>query len=140
MGIGTCADFYVDKGWQAEYMGSLRFDGYPLGIEEPILKAGNELDYRNAVTDLITRRRDGNHAEQGWPHLWADSGLTDYSYTFVRTNGVYGHVEASRWGMGWFRVDLNQLEPRMIQRECCLFPDMHSKEHRSGQLYGKQGG
>lgn len=51
--MGTRADFYVRKGGEMEWLGSIPWDGYPDGIAEEILRAQSEKDYKIAVKNEI---------------------------------------------------------------------------------------
>lgn len=80
--MGTRADFYVGRGPQAEWLGSIAWDGYPEGIAADVLKARTENAFRSAVTAFIAGRDDGTKPEMGWPWPWNDSGTSDYGYCF----------------------------------------------------------
>ncbi len=80
--MGTRADFYVGKGKDAEWLGSIAWDGYREGISESILAATSEQFYRKAVADFLAERNDGTTPDMGWPWPWDDSGTTDCSYWF----------------------------------------------------------
>lgn len=95
--MGTRADFYVGKEEQAEWLGSIAWDGYPDGISRGLLEATNEAGYREEVSRFLAERDDCTLPEQGWPWPWEDSGTTDYAYTFDE-----GRVQASRFGNAWF--------------------------------------
>ena len=80
--MGTRADFYVGKGKDAEWIGSIAMDGYRDGIAGYILKAKNETVYRKAVETFLKSRDDARFPDQGWPWPWDDSGTSDCSYWF----------------------------------------------------------
>jgi len=87
MTMGTRADFYVGKGEQAEWLGSVAWDGHEWGSgENEITKNKTGKDYRDAVAEVLTSREDGTTPEMGWPWPWSDSGTTDYAYCFVGGN------------------------------------------------------
>lgn len=56
--VGTRADFYIGRGETAEWIGSIAFDGYPEGVDDAVLTAKNEADYRAAVKDFFATRDD----------------------------------------------------------------------------------
>lgn len=93
--MGTRADFYVGKNKDAEWIGSIAWDGYRSGIPTDILDARSEDAYRQAVKDFLDRRNDATYPEQGWPWPWKDSRITDCSYWFFdgrcwdENKGVY---------------------------------------------------
>lgn len=98
--MGTRADFYVGRGEQAEWLGSIAWDGYPAGIDKAVFDAAGETAYRTAVLNFLNRE-DGTLPEMGWPWPWDDSNTTDYAYAF---DG--GRVYGSSFGAPWFLVDL----------------------------------
>lgn len=81
--MGTRADFYVGKGEQSEWLGSIAMDGYPDGIPDNLLACTNKEVYRDFVTVFLSRCDHATLPEMGWPWPWDDSRLTDFSYTFV---------------------------------------------------------
>ena len=109
--MGTRADFYIGKGKDAEWIGSVAWDGYEWGEricnEDPddIVSAKNEQEYRDAVNDMIKNRKDGTRPDMGWPWPWDDSGTTDCTYCFVD-----GGFEAFSWGEHWNKDDEEQVE------------------------------
>lgn len=92
--MGTRADFYVGIGLQAEWLGSIAWDGYPDGIPETILASRAEAGYRSAVAAFLARREDGTTPDMGWPWPWPDSATSDEVYAL--NDGrvlVLGHGE-----------------------------------------------
>lgn len=92
--MGTRADFYVGKGKDAEWLGSIAWDGYRDGVPGFILKAKTEANYRKAVEVFLSKRDDRRFAKDGWPWPWNDSGTSDCSYWFFDgkcwdANGAY---------------------------------------------------
>lgn len=90
--MGTRADFYVGIGEDAEWLGSVAWDGYPDGFEMSLMEAETEQDYRAWVADLASRD-DFTAPGMGWPWPWDDSGTTDYAYFFIG-----GTVHGSHFG------------------------------------------
>ncbi len=81
--MGTRADFYVGRGEDMEWIGSVAWDGYPHGFAgSGILDATTEDAYRSALAAHATDRSDFTAPEQGWPWPWDDSFTTDYAYAF----------------------------------------------------------
>lgn len=95
--MGTRADFYVGTGPDAEWLGSITYDGYPDGNPAPIFKAKSLRSYRSAVEKILAdpEIRSTRPAE-GWPWPWEDSRTTDYAYTWVD-----GKVKLSGFGERW---------------------------------------
>lgn len=99
--MGTRADFYVGRGLEAEWLGSIAWDGYPSGIDDVVLTAATEELYRETVAAFLGRE-DGTLPEMGWPWPWDDSNTTDYSYAFDD-----GCVWGSSFGAPWFQITLD---------------------------------
>ena len=92
--MGTRADFYVGKGSDAEWIGSIAWDGYPEGIAPRIFTAKTEKTYRKRVEAFFENdRNDVTRPKDGWPWPWEDSCTTDYAYTFHK-----GKVYVSSFG------------------------------------------
>lgn len=110
--MGTRADFYVGRGKQAEWIGSIAWDGYPNGIEDngkqtggtKALTATTEEDFRQGVKEFGVCRNDfTDPAERGWPWPWDTSATTDYAYAYDD-----GKVYGSGYGRPWFEINLDQ--------------------------------
>lgn len=97
--MGTRADFYVGRGKDAEWLGSVAWDGYPTGFDDnqALFDATTEEEYRAAVAAELDGREDATKPEDGWPWPWDDSNTTDYAYAF---DG--GKVYGSSFGGSWF--------------------------------------
>lgn len=82
--MGIRADFYIGKGPNAEWLGSVAWHGhnwhYDKGCE--LFAAKNEDEFREAVKSLSINREDWTSPEQGWPWPWDDSKDTDFTYAF----------------------------------------------------------
>ncbi len=97
--MGTRADFYVGRGPEAEWLGSIAFDGYPSGNPEPIFSADSEGEYRRLVEVVLASNDCATRPADGWPWPWPDSGTTDCAYAWDR-----GKVLVSWFGDGWAHV------------------------------------
>jgi hypothetical protein len=118
--MGTRADFYIGRGENAEWLGSIALDGYPSGITphstetvarygyerhvdaewpagESLFDATDEATFRSRLARFFEYRDDVTLPEMGWPWPWENSQTTDYSYAF---DG--GRVWASCFGHEWF--------------------------------------
>lgn len=102
--MGTRADFWIGVGPDAEWLGSIAFDGYPNSRSgEPVpndelaevLRAETPDEYRRAVASRLGQGDDCSTPEMGWPWPWDDSSATDFAYTF--TEGVYVSCFGSSW-------------------------------------------
>ena len=130
--MGTRADFYVGKGENAEWIGSIAWDGYPKEIPEEILKAKSEEEYRKNVEAFLEKRDDGTLPAQGWPWPWEDSGMTEYAYAFDN-----GEVYLCSFGTKWF-LPSEEKELESDVKEA-IFPNMANKQkvtlgERSGTI------
>lgn len=151
--MGTRADFYVGRGKDAEWVGSIAFDGYPSGIvpdseetesvlgmtrhkEEPwpegghIFDSSTEEEFRARLERFYLYRTDVTRPAMGWPWPWKTSHTTDYAYAFDA-----GRVWCSG-GTGWF--DPREEEPEEGGGRVD-FPDMSERANvtlgqRSGMI------
>lgn len=136
--MGARADFYIGRGKDAEWLGSIAWDGYPSGVDRPgLLDASDESGFRGAVLEEIAGREDGTKPEDGWPWPWDTSDTTDYAYAFDD-----GRVHGSCFGGNWFDPngpkdeDGDQIESDVP----AAFPDMSSRKNvnfgdRSGVIF-----
>lgn len=95
--MGTRADFYVGIGKEAEWLGSIPWDGYPSGISENLLKSQTLEEYKQNVNKFFATEKGVSRPEDGWPWPWENSRLTDYTYAFND-----GKVVVSHFGSKWF--------------------------------------
>jgi len=116
--MGSRADFYVGRGKEAEWLGSIAWDGYPEGIPDTILDSQNETFYRTAVQEFVTGKRDGRLPENGWPWAWDDSRTTDFAYAYDD-----GKVWASCFGSEWFNPRQKDIDP-YDSKQAAVFPNM----------------
>jgi hypothetical protein len=63
--MGTRAYFYVGRGKQAEWIGSIAWDGDE--IPDAVAKAKTEKTYRKRVAEFFADRDDATLPESGWP-------------------------------------------------------------------------
>jgi hypothetical protein len=121
--VGTRADFYVGRGTEAEWLGSIAWDGYPDGLPEDLRACSNEEDWRGAIAGFLAGREDGTLPEHGWPWPWNDSRTTDFAYAF---DG--GQVWVSGFGRSW-RVDdgTHSGEDDDLPKDA-VFPDMSQRK------------
>ncbi len=158
--MGTRADFYIGRGEDAEWLGSIAFDGYPEGLTplletthplyqgsasilhdqgrwpagKGLLDASTEPEYRERLARFFLYRDDVTLPEQGWPWPWENSGLTDYAYAFDD-----GKVWNSGFGDCWTtEKDADPDEHK--HTDACVrttFPDMKSRQNVT---FGKRSG
>lgn len=128
--MGTRADFYVGIGKEAEWLGSIAWDGYPSGIAREVKSATTQQEFRQAVSDFLKDREDATHPEDGWPWPWEDSATTDYAYAFHDSK-----VKASCFGSAWFNPRRKQ--PENPKGPAAEFPNMKEQQNVT---YGKRSG
>lgn len=137
--MGTRADFYIGRGKQAEWLGSIAMDGNPCGWPEKVILANNEDGYRRLVAEIIEETSHGTPPAFGWPWPWNDSGTSDYAYAYA--DGV---VWASCFGSDWF-VATHEPEDIEDWPETATFPDMSARKNvtlgsRSGMFVFTEAG
>jgi hypothetical protein len=118
--MGTRADFYVGRGRNAEWLGSIAYDGRD-SVPGGIVKAKSENKFRRKVAKFLAKRDDATFPEQGWPWPWNDSGTTDTAYAFDDGH-VYWKTHAGWRDVGVYPTDA---EPR-VRLE---WPDMSSRKN-----------
>lgn len=129
--MGTRADFYVGVGADAEWLGSVGWDGYEWqeDPECPLMSATTEDEYRKAVAGIAVEREDWTSPDDGWPWPWNDSFTTDRAYAFVG-----GRTQDYDWG---------RLPPQSEEDEpkkTVDWPDMSNEKNvahdmRSGAIF-----
>ena len=123
--MGTRADFYIGRGNDAEWLGSIAWDGYPRGIAESVIESTNADEFTSSVKAFLNGRDDATTPEMGWPWPWETSNTTDFAYAFDGDR-----VHASCFGGNWFdpRQDDGDGE-RIDGGEEAIFPDMSSRKN-----------
>lgn len=147
--MGTRADFYVGKGAEAEWIGSVAYDGYRDCISDVVLNAHSEMDYRAAVETMFASRDDATRPAQGWPWPWDDSATSDCSYWYFdgrvwdarcRDDDENVFVPCDEPEPEWGgETETELLDAWLKEREPILFPDMSARKNvtfgpRSGVL------
>ena len=136
--MGTRADFYVGRGENAEWLGSIAWDGYPDGIDKQLLNTTSEDAYRHAVAEFLKGREDKSLPDDGWPWPWDTSHTTDFSYAFDGEK-----VHGSCFGSNWFdpTKELDENDERTHSDNppmAAVFPDMKGRKRRP--IFGKHSG
>lgn len=115
--MGTRADFYIGRGQDAEWIGSLAWDGDPQWVSadsprsiggKQALLAATEAEFRAGVAHMAETRDDFTTPDRGWPWPWDTSSTTDFAYAFESDDQDCGRVYASSFGGPWFEVDLDK--------------------------------
>lgn len=97
--MGTRADFFVGIGPQAEWLGSIAWDGYPNGNPEPIFAAQSLDDFRRIVAAILVDH--GTQPAGKWPWPWHDHRTTDYAYAWAPDAHSNERVVISGFGRPW---------------------------------------
>lgn len=135
--MGTRADFYMGRGAEAEWLGSIAWDGYPRPKAKEfrsLVSATTKEEWRKSVAELLDGREDATLPADGWPWPWDDSRTTDYAYAFDD-----GKVHASCFGHAWFDPLTDPDDESMDGDKVAVFPHMKDKANvtlgrRSGLL------
>lgn len=134
--MGTRADFYVGRGEQAEWLGSIAWDGHPESIDAQVLGCSSPEAFRHALADFFSKRDDVTLPADGWPWPWDDSRTTDYAYAFDGDT-----VWAAIFGRGWWKAskELSEDEQEAIsaQEKESNFPNMRARQNVT---FGKRSG
>lgn len=93
--IGTRADFWIGRGTDAEWLGSISWGGEPENLPT-VLKQTCCMGYKVAVQRLLPTREDATLPRQGWPWPYLTSAGTDYAYTWDD-----GQLLVSHFGKTW---------------------------------------
>ena len=127
--MGTRADFYIGRGMDAKWVGSIAWDGYPEGIQPKngrfqkgrhLFDATSEKLFTKRLGKFFDGRNDVSRPSDGWPWPWEDSRTTDYAYALDE-----GKVWASCFGGEWF--DPHDEEPESDSK-VAVFPNMKSMQ------------
>lgn len=78
--MGTRADFYDGVGEEAEWLGSVAWDGYPSGFDRSLFLPTTTQGWRDRIAALGVSRDDFTDPSRGWPWPWNTSGTSDFSY------------------------------------------------------------
>ena len=130
--MGTRADFYVGRGANAEWLGSVAWDGYPEGFTRKLMRATTEEVYRAELARDFAGREDATEPANGWPWPWVDSNTSDYAYAFDD-----GKVWASHYGSPWFEAAHPPDDVDALEGPAPVFPNM---EERQNVTLGKRSG
>jgi hypothetical protein len=132
--MGSKADFYMGRGIESEWLGSIQWDGMPASIPSGIINANLEETYREEVDSFLVIRGDGVHADAGWPWKWDTSHGTKYAYAFDTKTCC---VMASCFGSSWWLASKTEPEHTTLKRKAASFPDMAMAKKGGGVFYAK---
>ena len=117
--MGSKADFYAGRGTNAEWLGSIAWDGNPASLPTELVGAKDDDAYREEVAKLLSKRGDAITAASGWPWPWSTSHGTKYSYALDK-----GRVWASCYGSSWWKAASPEPDHTTLRRKAASFPDM----------------
>jgi hypothetical protein len=117
--MGSKADFYVGRGYEAVWLGSIAWDGQPEDLPLELRTATEEESYTNFINKFLSTRGDAATPDNGWPWTWANSSNTNYSYAFDK-----GRVWVSCFGSSWFKASEEEPDHRTLTSKAAKFPDM----------------
>lgn len=86
--MGTRGDFYVGRGKDAEWIGSIAYDAFVDSIQrvsKDLFISKTEKEFRGRVHQLLKGENYCEHStspEQGWPWPWENSQTTDCPWAF----------------------------------------------------------
>lgn len=135
--MGTRADFYMGKGKDAEWIGSIAWDGYRDGIPDEILNAKTTDEFRSLVSVFLQGREDASFPKDGWPWPWDDSQVTDCSYWFF-DGQVFEDFSRHYYPATKPYPDNDTIENGPDEYEQIAYPDMSGKEKKP--LFGPHSG
>lgn len=78
----TKADFFLGRGDNSVWLGSVGSHGRPETLNREIVRAESEAAFTIAVGSMVQTLPQGVWPELGWPWRWPNSGQTDYTYVF----------------------------------------------------------
>ena len=138
--MGSKADFYMGRGYEAIWIGSIAWDGLTEGLPMPLRTSKDEEEYQNNVTQFLASRGDATLPDKGWPWSWTNSSNTNYAYAFDK-----GLVWVSCFGSSWFKAEEEEPEHRTLTSKAAKFPDMslvpkmqvEGDSRRSNRIYIK---
>lgn len=130
--MGTRADFYIGRGENAEWIGSIAWDGSE--VDAQVRECTSADAFRHAVESMLKERDDATFPKDGWPWPWDDSNTTDYAWAFDE-----GKTWWSCFGYDWWPADKEQSEEESeaAQKGNIIFPNMKDRKNVN---FGKRSG
>lgn len=136
--MGTRADFYVGTGQDAEWIGSISYDGYPDGSPADAIEATNEASYRAAVEVLLADPEVlSTRPSDGWPWPWHNSHTSDYAYTWL--DGAPRVTTGERWETLAEYNARHERDDGMELSGRVEFPDMSERKADAAVVVAKSG-
>lgn len=140
--MGTRSDYYVGRGENAEWLGSLCWDGFPDSHAKPLAEITDEATYRAKVAEILEAEKDqATLPAMGWPWPWDDSQTTDFAYAFDD-----GKAWFSSFGCAWrdhaahlaMDDDAQEADMEAAEDKAATFPNM--KDVKNVQMGGPRSG
>jgi hypothetical protein len=129
--MGTRADFYVGRGTDAEWIGSIAWDGGD--IDNQIRQCQSPESFRHAVESFLKERDDATWPKDGWPWPWETSSTTDYAHAFDGDRTFSCCFGGTWWDASNGEPDHDEL-PKWPK---AVFPNMKEKQKVT---FGKRSG
>lgn len=85
--MSTRADFYVKRGDEMEWCGSIQWSGNETAVPASVTQAVSELDFKEALESMFKNRSDAVKPPERWPWIWESSKLTDFAYIMREDKG-----------------------------------------------------
>jgi hypothetical protein len=93
----TKADFFLGRGRDSVWLGSVGSHGRPEMLNREIVCAGSREAFKRAVGAMVRTLAQGVPPEMGWP--WRNGRTTEYTYAFDD-----GEIFVSVSGGPWFHL------------------------------------
>lgn len=108
--MGTRADFYVGRGPDMRWLGSVAYDGhhdnFTFLLAATKVRRNRAKKFRQIVNKMLRSRDDATFPKDGWPWPWEDSCLTDVAYAYDN-----GHVYATEFWLDEKYADMVKNHP-----------------------------
>ena len=97
--MGTKADFYIKRGEELEWRGSIEWEGNEDKIPNNILQARSELEFQESLDFFFKTRKDIITPDMPWPWHWDSSKFTDFTYIMWEEKGkvVISHFNSQTY-------------------------------------------
>jgi hypothetical protein len=86
--MSSKADFYIKRGNELEWQGSIMWGGNERSIPTSITQSCSELEFTMALTYFLDGKKDAVRPPTRWPWHWHSSKMTDYAYIMIPEKGA----------------------------------------------------
>jgi len=110
--LGTKADFYIKRGEELEWRGSIEWDGQEDKIPENILRATNEQEFQENLDAFFKRKPDSVGPDKPWPWHYDSSKFTDFCYIMWEEKGklVISHFNSQTYTIYQYRKYMERMK------------------------------